>query len=79
MSGEKRPNEQSEFPESKRYRSEVKPKDVKSLPTRQYLDHTVVPIILEVLAALSKERPEDPIDYLIGYLQKHKKEHSNTN
>lgn len=50
--------------------------DVRSLPTRQYLDNTVVPILLDGLAALSRERPGDPIDYLISYLQKHKHEHS---
>ena len=85
MSGEKRPtNEQSEFPESKRSRNVTEAvknvksgKAVKGLPTRAYLDNTVVPILLEGLAALSRERPEDPIDYLIGFLQKHKKEHSN--
>ena len=85
MSGEKRPtNEQSEFPESKRSRNVTEAvknvksgKAVKGLPTRAYLDSTVVPILLEGLAALSRERPEDPIDYLIGFLQKHKKEHSN--
>ena len=46
------------------------------IPTRQYLDQTVVPILLESLAALAKERPTDPIDFLINYLQKHKEEQS---
>ena len=46
------------------------------MPTRQYLDQTVVPILLESLAALAKERPSDPIDFLINYLQKHKDEQS---
>ena len=46
------------------------------IPTRQYLDQTVVPILLESLAALAKERPSDPIDFLISYLQKHKEEQS---
>jgi hypothetical protein len=32
--------------------------------------------LLEGLAALSRERPEDPIEYLISYLQKHKQEHA---
>ena len=45
------------------------------LPTRQYLDQTVVPILLEGLSSLAKERPKEPIDYLIAYLQKHKNEH----
>ncbi|XP_021963861.1 protein dpy-30 homolog [Folsomia candida] len=46
--------------------------DLQSVPTRQYLDQTVVPILLQALAALSKERPPEPIDYLASYLLKHK-------
>jgi protein dpy-30 len=46
--------------------------DLQSLPTRQYLDQTVVPILLQGLAALSKERPPSPIEYLSAYLLKHK-------
>ena len=46
------------------------------MPTRQYLDQTVVPILLEGLSALAKERPKEPIDYLINFLQKHKTEHN---
>lgn len=46
--------------------------DLQSVPTRQYLDQTVVPILLQALAALSKERPPEPIDYLAAYLLKHK-------
>jgi len=54
------------------------PKALNGLPTRQYLDQTVVPILLEALAALAKDRPKEPIDYMISYLQKHKTEHSET-
>lgn len=46
--------------------------DLQSLPTRQYLDQTVVPILLEGLAKLAKERPPDPINYLANYLMKNK-------
>ena len=49
--------------------------DTQSLPTRQYLDSTVVPILLEGLAALAKERPEEPIDFLIDFLEKHKEDY----
>ena len=48
--------------------------DVASLPTRQYLDSTVVPILLEGLAALARARPDQPIDFLIEFLQSHKEE-----
>lgn len=46
--------------------------DVQSLPTRQYLDQSVVPILLQALTALSKERPPDAIEFLIAYLMKNK-------
>ena len=42
----------------------------------QFLFQTVVPILLEGLSALAKERPKEPIDFLITYLQKHKSEHT---
>jgi len=51
--------------------------DLQSVPTRQYLDQTVVPILLQALAALSKERPPEPIDYLSSYLLKHKAKYEN--
>ena len=53
-------------------------KTLNGLPTRQYLDQTVVPILLEALAAVAKDRPKEPIDYMINYLQKHKNDHSET-
>ncbi|CAO1348969.1 unnamed protein product [Diamesa hyperborea] len=43
-----------------------------SLPTRQYLDQTVNPILLPALKALAKERPADPIAFLAAQLLKHK-------
>lgn len=53
--------------------SKQKPKvDLQSLPTRQYLDQSVVPILLQGLTALSKERPSEPIDFLAAYLMKNK-------
>ena len=53
-------------------------KNLLGLPTRQYLDQTVVPILLEALASLAKERPKEPIDFLIKFLEKHKNEHDFT-
>lgn len=46
--------------------------DLQSLPTRQYLDQTVVPILLQALSTLAKERPPDPISFLAAYLLKNK-------
>jgi len=45
---------------------------VQNIPTRQYLDQTVVPILLQGLSALAKERPADPIHYLAEYLVRNK-------
>lgn len=46
--------------------------DLSTLPTRQYLDQTVVPILLQGLSFLAKERPTDPISALAAYLLKNK-------
>lgn len=55
--------------------SSKKPKvDFASLPTRQYLDQTVVPILLQGLSSLAKTRPEDPTRYLANYLIEHGKD-----
>ncbi|XP_078036642.1 protein dpy-30 homolog [Augochlora pura] len=51
--------------------------EVQSLPTRQYLDQTVVPILLQALSSLAKERPADPINFLAGYLLKNKSQYDN--
>lgn len=51
----------------------VKP-EVQALPTRAYLDQTVVPILLSALTVLAKERPPNPIEYLSSYLLKNKDE-----
>lgn len=46
--------------------------DLSSLPTRQYLDQTVAPILLNGLQTLARERPPDPISFLAAYLLKNK-------
>eukprot|EP00281_Chroomonas_sp_CCMP1168_P018974 CAMPEP_0206233590 /NCGR_PEP_ID=MMETSP0047_2-20121206/12093_1 /ASSEMBLY_ACC=CAM_ASM_000192 /TAXON_ID=195065 /ORGANISM="Chroomonas mesostigmatica_cf, Strain CCMP1168" /LENGTH=96 /DNA_ID=CAMNT_0053657529 /DNA_START=14 /DNA_END=304 /DNA_ORIENTATION=- len=45
--------------------------DSQALPIRAYLDQTVVPILLQGLSDLVKERPDDPVEYLAAYLMKH--------
>lgn len=46
--------------------------DLASLPTRAYLDQTIVPILLQGMSVLAKERPPNPIEYLATYLLKNK-------
>ncbi len=46
--------------------------DLSSLPIRAYLDQTVVPILLQGMSILAKERPPNPIEYLGTYLLKNK-------
>lgn len=48
-----------------------KDKDLTSMPIRSYLDQTVVPVLLQGMAELAKERPSNPIEYLANYLLKH--------
>ncbi|XP_020329037.1 protein dpy-30 homolog isoform X1 [Oncorhynchus tshawytscha] len=42
--------------------------DLQSLPTRAYLDQTVVPVLLQGLSVLAKERPHNPIEFLAAHL-----------
>lgn len=51
--------------------------ELQSLPTRAYLDQTIVPILLGGLSTLAKERPPNPIEYLAAYLLKNKEEFKN--
>ncbi|KAL8185783.1 PREDICTED: protein dpy-30 homolog [Gekko japonicus] len=53
--------------------------DLQSLPTRAYLDQTVVPILLQGLAVLAKERPPNPIEFLATYLLKNKAQFEDRN
>eukprot|EP00904_Undaria_pinnatifida_P004957 jgi/Undpi1/1591/HiC_scaffold_11.g04981.m1 len=45
--------------------------NVQSLPIRAYLDQTVVPILLDGMSALVKERPPNPVEWLGNYLLRH--------
>ena len=46
--------------------------DLQSLPIRAYLDQTIVPILLQGMSVVAKERPPNPIEYLATYLLKNK-------
>ncbi|GMI14653.1 hypothetical protein TrLO_g7177 [Triparma laevis f. longispina] len=42
--------------------------NLQALPIRAYLDQTVVPLLLDGMSALVKERPPNPIEWLASYL-----------
>lgn len=46
--------------------------DLQAMPTRAYLDNTVVPILLQGMKVLAQERPPDPIAYLAAFLLRNK-------
>ena len=45
--------------------------NLQALPIRAYLDQTVVPLLLDGMSALVKERPPNPVEWLATYLMKH--------
>ncbi|XP_060536146.1 protein dpy-30 homolog [Cylas formicarius] len=53
--------------ESARKKSQI---DLSVLPTREYLDQTVVPILLSGLCYLAQERPPEPVMALAEFLIK---------
>lgn len=46
--------------------------ELQGLPIRAYLDQTVVPVLLQGMSILAKERPPNPIEYLAAFLLKNK-------
>eukprot|EP01039_Chlorochromonas_danica_P008631 gene8631-9511_t len=52
--------------------------NLQALPIRAYLDQTVVPILLDGMSALVKERPPNPIEWLAAYLLKHNPQNPST-
>lgn len=67
MIGKQSSTTMTDKPEQAKKRS-----DLSSIPTKQYIDQTVAPVLLNGLTALVKERPTDPIGFLANYLLKHK-------
>ena len=57
--------------------TDVQDPAVQNLPLRQYLDKTVVPILLQALSECAKERPAHPIEFVAEYLQKNNPEKRN--
>lgn len=42
--------------------------DAATLPIRAYLDATVVPLLLQGMSALVRERPANPVEWLAHFL-----------
>ena len=45
--------------------------NINNLPIRAYLDKTVVPLVLQGMAEVAKERPDNPVKYLADFLMNH--------
>ena len=56
--------------------SKKEKENINELSIRSYLDKTVVPLVLQGMAEVAKERPENPIKYLADFLMKHANEKS---
>ena len=48
--------------------------NINNLSIRAYLDKTVVPLVLQGMAEVAKERPENSIKFLADFLMKHANE-----
>jgi len=69
-------NEKNETNNSQQQSTEKNKADLSTLPTRAYLDQTVVPILLQAMSQLAKERPAKPISFLAEYLLNHKEKYN---
>ena len=63
-------NENTIQKEDKKEESQKK-QNLNNLPIRAYLDQTVVPLVLQGMAEVAKERPANPIKYLAEFLAAH--------
>ena len=53
---------------------EGKQENLNNISIRAYLDKTVIHLVLQGMAEVAKERPENPIKYLADFLMKHANE-----
>ena len=71
------PNINSEYNNDKTIEEnnkEGKQENLNIISIRTYLDKTVIPLVLQGMAEVAKERPENPIKYLVDFLMKHANE-----
>ena len=53
---------------------EGKQENLNNISIRTYLDKTVIPLVLQGMAEVAKERPENSIKFLADFLMKHANE-----
>ena len=53
---------------------EGKQENLNNISIRAYLDKTVIPLVLQGMAEVAKERPENSIKFLADFLMKHANE-----
>ena len=41
--------------------------EIKQLPIKAYLDQNLMPLLLEALAELAKEKPDEPIEFVAKF------------
>jgi len=58
-------------PENKSENNNNNKENINNLPIRAYLDKTVVPLVLQGMAEVAKERPANPVKYLADFLMSH--------
>ena len=47
------------------------PISVNSLPTKQYLEATIIPTVMQSLTEVCQARPDNPLEFVAYYLLKH--------
>ena len=47
------------------------PLSINALPTKMYLDATVVPTVMQALQEVCEARPENPLEFVAYYILKH--------
>ena len=52
----------------------VNEENINELPVGQYLQSTVMPLVVEGMAEIAKIKPEDPLKFLADYLMSHSNE-----
>jgi len=55
-------------PAAPKPKEELTDDDLKALPLRQYLEHTVVGVIMQGMQQISRKRPDDPVSFLADFL-----------